>query len=102
MHMIVNTFINKLQNVKDKNTRLICLDSNFVLGVDDIVCCGSTVLLKTSYWHKNILSVRQLASKLIDLDVNSNLILLDLYETAHMINNLNETSFGWTIINYSY
>ena len=102
MHMIVNTFINKLQNIKDKNTRLICLDSNFVLGVDDIVCYDKIILLKTSYWHKNILSVRQLASKLIDLDVNSNLILLDLYETAHMINNLNETSFGWTIINYSY
>ena len=100
--MIVNTFINKLQNIKDKNTRLICLDSNFVLGVDDIVCCGKIILLKTSYWHKNIFSVRQLASKLIDLDVNNNLILLDLYETAHMINNLNETSFGWTIINYNY
>ena len=102
MHMIVNTFINKLQNVKDKNTRLICLDSNFVLGVDDIVCCDKIILLKTSYWHKNILSVRHLASKLIDLDVNNDLILLDLNGTAHIIDNLNETSFGWTIINYSY
>lgn len=100
--MIVGEFINKLQNIKDKNTRLICLDSNFVLGVDNVVCCGKVILLKTSHWHKNILSVRQLASKLIDLDVNNDLILLDLYETAHIINNLNETSFGWTIINYSY
>ena len=100
--MIVGEFINKLQNIKDKNTRLICLDYNYVLGVDDVVCCSHVILLKTSYWHKNILSVRQLASKLIDLDVNNNLILLDLYGTAHIINNLNETSFGWTIINYSY
>lgn len=100
--MIVSEFINKLQNVKDKNTRLICLDFNFVLGIDNIISCDKIILLKTSYWHKNILSVRQLASKLIDLDVNNNLILLDLYETARIINNLNETSFGWTIINYSY
>ena len=100
--MIVGEFINKLQNIKDKNTRLICLDSNFVLGVDNVISCGKIILLKTSYWHKNILSVRQLASKLIDLDINNNLILLDLYGTAHIINNLNEISFDWTIINYSY
>lgn len=100
--MIVGEFINKLQNIKDKNTRLICLDLNFVLGVDNVVCCGQVILLKTSYWHKNTLSIRQLASKLIDLDADNDLILLDLYETARIINNLNETSFGWTIINYRY
>lgn len=99
--MIVGEFINKLQNIKDKNTRLICLDFNCTLGVDNIVCCDKITLLKISYWHKNVLSVRQLASKLIDLDINNNLILLDLYGTAHIINNLNETSFGWTIINYN-
>ena len=56
--MIVGEFINKLQNIKDKNTRLICLNYNYVLGVDGVVCCGCATLLKTSYWHKNILSVR--------------------------------------------
>ena len=102
--MTVKDFINNLQNIKNKNTQLICYDFNFALGIVDVGWYNKIVLLKTSYTcnEKEILSVRQLAGKLINLEANNNLIMLDRYGIANVINKVKETNFGYTVIVHEY
>ena len=100
--MTVNDFINSLQNIKNKNTLIICYDFNFALSIVGVGWCNKIVLLKTSYTYTKILNVRQLAGKLINLEANNNLIMLDRYGVANVINRIKETNFGYTVIVHEY
>lgn len=95
----VKSFINTLQHIKNKDSKLICTMYGSRFGVINVFMYENVTFIKTSYLSANPLNVRQLVSKLINLNADTNFILLRVDRVTEAINKVQETNIGYTIIN---
>ena len=93
----VKSFINTLQHIKNKDSELICTMYGNKFAVVNVIKYESVTFIKTSYTSTHSLNVRQLVSKLINLNVNNNFILLRIDGATEAINTIQEDR-GYTII----
>lgn len=93
----VKSFINTLQHIKNKNSKLICTMCGSKFAIIDIIRHGNFTFIKTSYTSTYSLNVRQLVSKLINLNADNNFILLRIDGEIEVINTIQEDK-GYTII----
>ena len=93
----VKSFINTLKHIKNKDSKLICIMYSSRFGVINVFMYGNVTFIKTSYLSVNHLSVRQLVSKLINLNADNNFILLRVDGETEVINTIQEDR-GYTII----
>ena len=95
----VKSFINTLQHIKNKDSKLICNMCGSKFAIINIIRRANITFIKTSYLSANSLNVRQLVSQLIKLDANNNFILFRINGIIEIVNKIQETDTGYTIIN---
>ena len=93
----VKSFISTLQHIKNKDSKLICNMCGNKFAVVNVIKYESVTFIKTSYTSTHSLNVRQLVSKLINLNANNNFILLRIDGATEAINTIQEDR-GYTII----
>ena len=93
----VKSFINTLQHIKNKDSTLICTMYGNKFAVINVIKYEKVTFIKTSYTSTYSLNVRQLVSKLIDLNADNNFILLRVDGSTEAINTIQEDR-GYTII----
>lgn len=93
----VKSFINTLQHIKNKDSKLICTMYGNKFAVINVIKYESITFIKTSYTSTYSLNVRQLVSKLINLNADNNFILLRVEGATEAINTIQEDR-GYTII----
>lgn len=94
----VKSFINTLQHIKNKDSKLICNMCGSKFAVINIIRRANITFIKTSYLSANSLNVHQLVSKLINLNSDNNFILLRIDGVTEVISTIQETDIGYTII----
>lgn len=96
--MDVNSLINILQGIENKNYIPVCRNKYLFYFINDIKIFPKFVILSTSLKYTKYYNVRQIASQLIKLNVKNSIIQVAVENKYYDIKSINKLALNYVNI----
>ena len=96
--MDVNSLINILQGIENKNYIPVCRNKYLFYFINDIQIFPKFVVLSTSLKYTKYYNVRQIASQLIKLNVENSIIQVAIENEYYDIKSINKLALNYVNI----
>ena len=96
--MDVNSLINILQGIENKNYIPVCRNKYLFYFINDIKIFPKFVVLSTSLKYTKYYNIRQIASQLIKLNVENSIIQVAIENEYYDIKSINKLALNYVNI----